>query len=335
MTKTALVLACDDRYIPFAAVVARRIARSASEKFPIIVVSDGVTNENKALAQNFCPGINFIEASHVFEGRSFYFHGPFSRACYLRLIFDDILADFDRVTYLDSDVWPLTDVSPMVAMRPKVAPVIAAYDIPMLRQEEFLSRLPLSKGCAYFNSGVMVMDLNAMRTDHVFADALTFALEKPELCQLVDQDALNVALNGRWQVLDWRWNALTFMLDLLPKAPFIRHCTGNKPWDPLKYGTERPIIEMWRAALAESPWPHAFKAEMPDPRDGFVRIAFSKLENSIKTLMFSNTSGHRGERIRFKKQFPTMLEAIEAEARHERLACRFPMTTLADRQALP
>ncbi len=53
--KTALVLACDDNYIPYTAVVARRIAGYATEKFPIIVVSDGVSDENKALARKFCP----------------------------------------------------------------------------------------------------------------------------------------------------------------------------------------------------------------------------------------------------------------------------------------
>jgi hypothetical protein len=58
--KTALVLACDDRFIPYTAVVARRIARYAAEKFPITVVSDGVSDDNKALALKFCPQISFI-----------------------------------------------------------------------------------------------------------------------------------------------------------------------------------------------------------------------------------------------------------------------------------
>ena len=39
--KTALVLACDDNFIAYASVVARRVAWLSSEKFPIIIVSDG------------------------------------------------------------------------------------------------------------------------------------------------------------------------------------------------------------------------------------------------------------------------------------------------------
>jgi lipopolysaccharide biosynthesis glycosyltransferase len=330
--KTAFVLACDDKYIPYTTAVARRIAALASEKFPIIVISDAVSDENKSLAQKSCPEISFIEASHLFRDRTFYFHGPFSRACYLRLLFGEILADFDRVTYLDSDVWPLVDVAPLLAIRPKVAPIIAAYDLAMFTIEPPRDRLLLSEGCAYFNSGVMVMDLKAMREERVFDDALAFALEKPDLCLLVEQDALNVALDGRWQVLDWRWNAFTFMLDALPKSPFVRHCVYNKPWNPLKYGNEPWLIEMWKSALAEGPWPEAFKPEIPDRRDGFVRKTFVRAENAMKTVLYANSPGKRGERIRFRKQFPAILRAIEIEAGHELLASRFPETKLAVRQ---
>ena len=83
--KAPVVLSCDDNFIPYTAVVAHRIARNASEKFPIIVISDGVTDENKARARRFCPQIHFIEAAPLFDGRPVPARGAFTRANYLRL----------------------------------------------------------------------------------------------------------------------------------------------------------------------------------------------------------------------------------------------------------
>src|SRR5690606_29554118 len=97
-----------------------------------------------------------------------------------------------------------------------------------------------------------------------------FAEEKPELCPYPDQDALNVALDGRWQVLDWRWNAVGYKLHLLPKPPFLRHITGDKPWAPRKIGVEKRFVDEWRADLLESPWPRSFH----EPEEKRFRVHF-------------------------------------------------------------
>jgi len=254
--KTALVLACDDNFIPYTAVVAHRIARNAAEKFPIIVISDGVTDDNKARARRFCPHIHFMEAAPLFEGRPLPARGTFSRAAHLRLFLDQLLADFDRAIYLDSDISLLTDVSPLLALQPKAASIIAAHDIPLMLDGTYRERLGISS--PYFNSGVMVLDLNAIRSERIFADALRYALDHPERCEYVDQDPLNAVLDGRWQVLDWRWNALSQMREYMPKDPFIRHFTRYKPWARKKVGIEERFVDEWRADLTQSPWPDHF-----------------------------------------------------------------------------
>lgn len=255
--KTALVLACDNNFIPYTAVVAKRIVRHAASKFPVTVISDGVSDENKARARRFCPEIHFIEAAPLFAERPLPFRGAFTRANYLRLFSDDILADFDRAVYLDSDISLLTDVSPLLDLGPKGAPVIASYDLPQMIDRKYRDRLRMT--APYFNSGVMVLDLKAVRAEHVFADALSYALEHPERCEYVDQDALNAVLDGRWQVLDWRWNALSQMREFMPKDPFIRHFTRYKPWAAKKAGIEERFIDEWRTDLSQSPWPDRYR----------------------------------------------------------------------------
>lgn len=308
--KSALVLACDDNFIAFASVVARRVAHFAREKFPIVIVSDGVTDENKRLAQKFCPQISFIEASHLFGDRTFFTRAGFTRAAYLRLFFDEILADFTRVAYLDCDVSPLTDVSPLLSIAPMTSPVMGTYDLVQVYDDVIYDRLPLSRNAGYLQTGVVVFDLKAAREERIFKDAIQFALTHPEKCILVEQDALNVVLDGRWQVMDWRWNVLHFCVEMMPKPHYIRHITGAKPWQKYKMGIEPYLVKQWRSDLLESPWPQKFlKAE-----DGFtksyVRPIVRTLENSVKSAI-----GRPPRDVRlanYRKQLPALLASVEA-----------------------
>jgi lipopolysaccharide biosynthesis glycosyltransferase len=314
--KTALVLACDDRFIPYTTVVARRIVRSAAEKFPIVVVSDGVSDDNKALAQRYCPRIGFIEASHLFAERPLPSAHASSRAYCLRLFLDEILADFDRAVYLDSDISVLADVSPLLSMVPNAGPVIAGYDLlgpPTLRHQV---RLGMSEGAAYFNSGVLVCDLKAVRQERIFADAMTFALQNPDRCIHIDQDALNAVLDGRWQVLDWRWNALNYMSDRMPKQPFIRHfATSNKPWSRMKVGIQPRFVREWRSDLAESPWPGRFQEESLKYRiRNAFRPASARIERHAKSLIYAGSGGKRGIRVKLAEYHLEICSAIEQAA---------------------
>jgi lipopolysaccharide biosynthesis glycosyltransferase len=327
--KTALVLACDDRFIPYTSVVARRAAAYAGDKFPIIVVSDGVSDENKRLAQKFCPAITFLEASHLLDNRTFFTTEFFSRAVNLRLFFDHILADFDTAVYIDSDVSLVADISPLVAMKPKAAPIIAAYDLQIMEFGKYFARLPVSAASPYFNSGALVMDLRALREERVLDRARGFAQEHPELCHYPDQDALNVALDGRWQVLDWRWNVMGYKLHMLPKQPFLRHITGDKPWSSGKVGVEKKYVEEWRSDLSESPWPDRFLPQEKKKLSLSIRPVTVVLEEYWKQLRYAKARGRRGNKVRFNMHFPTILASIEASAAEERLASIFPEMSVA------
>ena len=323
----AIVLACDDKYIPFTAVVARRVARYATEKFPIIVVSDGVSDENKAFAQKFCPQISFIEAASVFGDRELPVSESFSRAAHLRLFLDEILSDFDRAVYLDSDISVLTDVSPLLAMLPKSAPIIAAHDLFLMIDGTYRERLQMS--APYFNSGVMVLDLKAIRAERIFPTALQYALDHPERCPFVDQDPLNAILNGRWQTLDWRWNAVNYMSERLPKQPFIRHFAGSKPWLPKKLGVEPRFAGEWRSDLAESPWPGRFHEQSLKYRAlNVLRPTTSAVEHFAKSLVYSRSAGKRGERARLVNNFSAALAEIEQSAAAGSLADLIPFTRI-------
>jgi len=325
--KTALVLGCDDNFIAYASVVARRAVELSSEKFPIIIVSDGVSEENKRLAQKFCPQIGFVEAAGLFTDNEFQTSERFTRATYLRLFLDEILSDFDRIVYIDSDMTPLVDLTPLLHMVPKASPVMATYGFDQ-SSGRMAHRLPLPPDAGYLQGGLQIFDLKAVREERIFKDAIRFALDNPDKCDLVDQDALNAVLKGRWQVLDWRWNVLNIDAEYFPPPFNIRHHGGpRKPWTADKMGCEPYIVEEWRRDLAESPWPQKF---LPAAKISFMKTYVRPITRSMEVPVKAALRGdfrtvfcgeeHVRQARDFRKRFPSMLKKSEEAAREGRLA---------------
>ena len=325
--KTALVLACDDNFVPYACTVARRAAHLSSERFPIVILSDGVSEENKRHAQRLCSRIAFIEASNLFAGKEFRTAAAITRSTYLRLYLDEVLADFTRVVYLDGDMTPLVDLAPLLHMVPRAAPVMAAYSLDHKPERTYAS-LPLLRDAGYLQAGLQIYDLKAVREERILKDAIKFALEHPETCGLGDQDAINVVLQGRWQVLDWRWNVMNKDARFLPSPFYIRHHGGpSKPWSADKSECEPHIVRKWREDLEAGPWAAAFVA---DRRRSFVRKYLRPITRAVEVPVKAALRGDfdtvlRGEREqrqmrRYMEQVPSMLKKIEEAAREGRLA---------------
>ena len=303
--KKAYVLACDDNFIPFTTIVAARIVRLSGKENPVIVVSDGVTQENKSVARGFCPNITFFEASSFFSGRNLPTGGSITRASYLRLFLDEILADFDRVAYLDSDLSLSTDLSPLLDIQLRDSPIAAAHDFPAAIEGSYRERLGIN--APYFNGCVVVFDLKSVRSEGIMSDALEFALANPDRCKMHDQDALNAVLDGRWQVLDWRWNALTQMIDYMPGQPYIRHLTKYKPWAKKKVGIEKRFVDEWRTDLLESPWPERFHEQS-------VKYPIRQALRQTGSRVMDMVTGRKAERDRRLARLTECLKKIENQA---------------------
>ncbi len=83
----------------------------------------------------------------------------------------------------------------------------------------------------YFNSGLMVADLDAWRREDLTRTALSAAEELGHKLVLHDQDALNWALQGRWLDLDRSWNVWHVDPDSAADSDQVVHFVGwPKPW---------------------------------------------------------------------------------------------------------
>jgi hypothetical protein len=96
--------------------------------------------------------------------------------------------------------------------------------------------LGLEPETAYFNAGVMVVDLDAWRREQVEERALDYLDRYASQVFFHEQEALNVVLAQRWRPLaqTWNWSAHPLHAPaehLQGATPSILHFTGaRKPW---------------------------------------------------------------------------------------------------------
>jgi lipopolysaccharide biosynthesis glycosyltransferase len=148
-------------------------------------------------------------------------------------------ASVERALWLDGDVMVLGDLThlwetaatgqcAMAVQDALVQTVGARFGIACHRE------LGIDGNAEYFNAGVMLIDVARWRREDVAGQALTYLRRNRRRVFFWDQEALNVALAGRWQKLDPRWNrnAGWERKETSAQNPaWIVHFTGSlKPW---------------------------------------------------------------------------------------------------------
>ena len=171
-------------------------------------------------------------------------HNRYPLPMYFRFLLPKVLKDADRVLYLDCDTiirgtlreMYCTDLSGRAC---------AVVEDQQCDDVEIINRLNITS--PYFNSGVMLLNLDYWRNNHITSDLLLFIKANPQKCVYPDQDALNVVLEGKVKYLPYIYNCQEMwitmrssarihyskwlILDEAIKNPVIVHfCVGDKPW---------------------------------------------------------------------------------------------------------
>lgn len=128
------------------------------------------------------------------------------------VIYDKIDVDVDKVVFLDADI--ILKKDPAILYNESLNNnIIAAVKDPVFETFDKTARetLKLNKD-QYFNSGVMLLDLEAWRREEITAKSLKFAKDKWDKTPYHDQDAFNYSIAGRWQEISPLWNPRTVNL---------------------------------------------------------------------------------------------------------------------------
>lgn len=242
----------DDSYAPFLAVALHSAAQNAApdRHYKAIILHQDVTEQNRrrieALAKpNF--EIEFVPMQSGLESitdrmgnrlRCDYF----TLTIYFRLFIPAMFPQYDKAIYIDSDVVVTGDLAelydtPLGDDYIGACPDLSIADVPPLMQYT-VDAVGMQAG-KYVNSGVLLMNLKALREkglDRHFLELLnTYHLD----CIAPDQDYLNAMCAGRIRYLEECWDAMPNDSKPPLKAPKLIHYNlFSKPWcyDGIQYG---------------------------------------------------------------------------------------------------
>ena len=188
----------------------------------------------------------------------------FPKSIYYRFLLPQLLNE-DKIIYLDCDIivtsslkelWN-TDINNFAC---------AAVEDQMSDDIIIQNRIGLYKD--YFNSGVLLMNLDYWRKNHITKRITEFILHNPDICVYPDQDAMNFVLCDKVKFLEYKYNYQELFYEpkeriflhkdkwsnLIPEGsiPTIMHYTGHfKPWHK---GCTHPYKEMFIKFKANSLW---------------------------------------------------------------------------------
>lgn len=191
----------------------------------------------------------------------------FSKEAWYRALLPELLPELSRVLYLDADTLVLRPLQRLWSTDLR-GNTIAAIVNPLypFMTDDFLGGLGLQRRSEYFNSGVLLIDLDRWRADDVSLQLAEFVREHGAAQNWPDQNALNAVLRGRWLAVDPIWNAHSIFYDLsaaqlsisdaqfeeLRRDPAIVHFIA--PYKPLDYLCKHPFRKRHLDHLAQTPW---------------------------------------------------------------------------------
>ena len=165
-------------------------------------------------------------------------HG--NKTVYGRVFLAELLPQYSRVLYLDSDVIVIKSVREWIAGREQQATIYADGMTPRATSADraLFQNAGLDMSRTSFNSGAMIIDLDRWRAQNRTVECLATAKRFPGEFRCADQSLLNVVFHDDFVAVGSRINHPLYPseppLSLAQNDSTILHFVGSpKPWDPL------------------------------------------------------------------------------------------------------
>ena len=246
--KIHICFACDNNYLPYAAVAFYSVLqhRAAADHFCVWLIADGIGPDKRQWFLSLFPReeIRFVDLPNGFMKNAPVCNKHLSTAAYARLAIGSVLPQqVTRVIYLDCDLLVCSSLAPLFDwdLQGKIAAGVEDWGI-RLRREENSFCFP--KDETYIGSGLLIIDLQKWRNENVQQKLMAYVVAPLLPICYEDQDVLNFALNGRLGVLPPQWDVVYHLcaeelaVRHAPKTWFhamkypkvIHFATSDKPW---------------------------------------------------------------------------------------------------------
>ena len=280
LKKTKVVpvfLTINNNYAPYAAVAIHSLTQHVDPKryYRVIILHDGLNWVNRIRLRSLVTknvAIQFKKITNSLYLRAIIKYcsrrkgaGDFfsSAVYYYRFFIPRLFPMYNKCVYIDSDTILRGDIGGLFDVDLGDNAVAAMVDPKVEAIKEFRDYVNNALGVShkdYCNSGVLVMDMKALRKMH-YLSALVDIINKYDADLVApDQDYMNVILRGKIKHFDSCWNSEP--AESLPKEVNLVHFNlFNKPWHYKNVPQERIF---WNAARGTG-----FYGDLKRQQEGF------------------------------------------------------------------
>ncbi len=285
-----IVYAANDGYSVLAGVSIISLFENNSEvrNIDVYILSDGISDSNQTkllqIAKKYDRTISIIDISKELEnimgtGASSYVNSlDNGHTIYSRFIIGKIFPTLSRILYLDCDTLVNSNILTLYNRDLKENPIGLAYDC---NHDNYKQYINLPQNNHYFNSGVMLTDLNKWRERNCYERIIDHITNIRSSYPLPDQDLLNIVLGNECTPLNMCDNYLSqyflynyhdniFVYNKKPgiywkeqewlasdkalKEAIIIHFCGNTFIRPWYKNSKHPMKETYNRYYSISPW---------------------------------------------------------------------------------
>lgn len=236
MEPIAIVTISNDRFAVHLATMLFSLFenKESATSYQIYIIDGNISFHNKGQLNELLKGYH-VSPVYLNVDESLYVNCPawghVSQEAFYRISIPDLLQQIKKALYLDSDMIIKGDLSALWEMGQLKHYCLGAVEDPV----DFAG-VTLPPGYKYFNSGVLLMNLEQWRKKKISSRVLQFIKDNPSKIMWWDQDALNAILYDQWFPLDYKWNYQVYRMAHLKIDPVIIHYnTHIKPWNGQTY----------------------------------------------------------------------------------------------------
>lgn len=252
-----VVFAVNNKYIDLLSVALLTLFKTNKSNLVINIIYSHLSAKNISYIERICRchkiKINFFQVkASDFDGLPE--RGHLRVEAYYRMAIPSLIKA-DKVLYLDCDIMVMSDLESLHALDLTNLPLAAVQD-PVFQP---IKDLDMDINSTYFNTGIMLINLDYWRDNNIVGRALLYLRTNPQKITYADQCALNAVVNGNYLSLSKEFNFQSGHiknsddLNLILKNNLkIVHFTGSLK--PTHYLCTHPLKPIFLFELSHTPF---------------------------------------------------------------------------------
>lgn len=252
-----VVFAVNNKYIDLLSVALLTLFKTNNTNLVINIIYSHLSAKNITYIERICRSykikINFFQVnSSDFDDLPE--RGHLKVEAYYRMAIPSLIKA-DKVLYLDCDIMVMSDLESLHALDLTNLPLAAVQD-PVFQP---IKDLDMDINSTYFNTGIMLINLDYWRKNNIAERALLYLRTNPQKITYADQCALNAVVNGNYFSLSKEFNFQSGHIKnsedlslLLKNHLKIVHFTGSLK--PTHYLCTHPLKPDFLLELSHTPF---------------------------------------------------------------------------------